>query len=96
MIALGRAPLGWFAERRSITRIVPCSAYAGRARARRSAVPPLLTEVPRGGGVAGRPGAEGVVRIWELDLDDLVDIAEHEVTRTVTDQECRQYLHVER
>jgi hypothetical protein len=36
------------------------------------------------------------VRIWELDLDDLVDIAEHEVTRTLTDQECRQYLHVER
>jgi hypothetical protein len=31
-----------------------------------------------------------------LDLDDLVDIAERELTRDLTDAECRQYLHVER
>jgi WD40 repeat protein/DNA-binding SARP family transcriptional activator len=39
-------------------------------------------------------GAEGVVRIWALDLDDLGEIAEREVTRTLTDAECRQYLHL--
>jgi len=39
-------------------------------------------------------GAEGVVRIWALDLDDLVDIAERELTRTLTDAECKQYLHL--
>jgi WD40 repeat protein/DNA-binding SARP family transcriptional activator len=40
-------------------------------------------------------GLEGTVRIWALELDDLVDIAEREVTRTLTDQECQQYLHLE-
>ena len=40
-------------------------------------------------------GYDGVVRVWALDLDDLVEIAEREVTRTLTDQECRQYLHLE-
>jgi hypothetical protein len=33
------------------------------------------------------------VRIWALDLDDLVEIAENGLTRTLTDEECRQYLH---
>jgi WD40 repeat protein/DNA-binding SARP family transcriptional activator len=41
-------------------------------------------------------GLEGVVRVWALDLDDLVEIAEREVTRTLTDEECQQYLHLER
>ncbi|MGH9193544.1 MAG: WD40 repeat domain-containing protein, partial [Acidimicrobiales bacterium] len=40
-------------------------------------------------------GVEGVMRVWALDLDDLVEIAEREVTRTLTDQECRQYLHLQ-
>jgi len=30
-----------------------------------------------------------------LDLDDLLKIAHDELTRTLTDAECRQYLHVE-
>jgi WD40 repeat protein len=38
-------------------------------------------------------GYDGVVRVWALDLDELVEIAEHELTRTLTDEECRQYLH---
>jgi WD40 repeat protein len=41
-------------------------------------------------------GLEGVVRVWALDLDDLVEIAEREVTRTITDEECQQYLHLQR
>jgi WD40 repeat protein len=40
-------------------------------------------------------GVEGTVRLWALDLDDLVDIAERELTRTLTDEECRQYLHLQ-
>jgi WD40 repeat protein len=36
---------------------------------------------------------KGVVRVWALDLDELVRIAEHELTRDLTDAECRQYLH---
>ena len=38
----------------------------------------------------------GLVRVWALDLDDLIAIADTKVTRTLTDEECRQYLHVAR
>jgi WD40 repeat protein len=40
-------------------------------------------------------GADGAVRVWALDLDDLVEIAQHEVKRPLSDEECRQYLHRE-
>jgi WD40 repeat protein len=36
------------------------------------------------------------VRVWALDIDDLLEIARGEVTRSFTDEECRQYLHVDR
>ena len=38
---------------------------------------------------------DGVVRVWELDLDALIRIARDEVTRELSDDECRQYLHLE-
>ena len=41
-----------------------------------------------------RPRA--AVRIWALDIDDLLGIAGENVTRTLTDEECRQYLHLDR
>jgi WD40 repeat protein len=41
-------------------------------------------------------GSDGVVRVWALDLADLVQIAEDELTRTLTDEECQRYLHVGR
>ncbi|HEX5938601.1 MAG TPA: BTAD domain-containing putative transcriptional regulator [Actinomycetota bacterium] len=34
------------------------------------------------------------VRIWALAIDDLLELAGREVTRSLTDEECRQYLHV--
>jgi WD40 repeat protein/class 3 adenylate cyclase len=37
---------------------------------------------------------DGAVRVWALDLDDLIAIASEQVTRTLTDDECRQYLHM--
>jgi WD40 repeat protein/DNA-binding SARP family transcriptional activator len=40
--------------------------------------------------------ADGTVRVWALDLDDLIEIAKDKLTRTLTDEECRQYLHVDR
>jgi WD40 repeat protein len=36
------------------------------------------------------------VRIWALDIDDLLEIARREAGRSLTDGECRQYLHVDR
>jgi WD40 repeat protein/DNA-binding SARP family transcriptional activator/class 3 adenylate cyclase len=38
----------------------------------------------------------GGVRIWALDIGDLLQIARQNVTRSLTDEECRQYLHVDR
>jgi WD40 repeat protein len=35
------------------------------------------------------------VRIWALDIDDLLEMARREVTRSLTGEECRQYLHLE-
>jgi WD40 repeat protein len=34
------------------------------------------------------------IRVWALDIDDLIDIARRNVTRSLSDEECRQYLHV--
>jgi WD40 repeat protein/DNA-binding SARP family transcriptional activator len=36
------------------------------------------------------------VRIWALDIDDLLEIARREAGRSLTDAECRLYLHVDR
>ena len=41
-------------------------------------------------------GDDGLVRVWALDLDELIAIATDRLTRTLTEDECRQYLHVER
>jgi WD40 repeat protein len=38
---------------------------------------------------------DGVVRVWVLDLDDLIRIAERKLTRELSDDECRQYLHLQ-
>jgi WD40 repeat protein len=38
----------------------------------------------------------GGVRIWALDIDDLLEIARQNVTRTLPDEECQQYLHLDR
>jgi WD40 repeat protein len=35
------------------------------------------------------------VRVWALDIDDLLEIARQNVTRSLTEEECRLYLHVE-
>ncbi|MGB3715042.1 MAG: protein kinase [Candidatus Promineifilaceae bacterium] len=40
-------------------------------------------------------GMDGTVRVYELMLDELVDLAQSRLTRSLTDEECRQYLHLE-
>jgi WD40 repeat protein/class 3 adenylate cyclase len=37
---------------------------------------------------------DGLVRVWALDLDELIRIARENVTRELSDDECRQYLHL--
>jgi serine/threonine protein kinase/WD40 repeat protein len=39
-------------------------------------------------------GTSGEVRIWALDIDDLLAIAHREVTRSFSVEECRLYLHL--
>jgi WD40 repeat protein/DNA-binding SARP family transcriptional activator len=38
----------------------------------------------------------GMVRVWTLDLDELIGIASSRLTRTLDDEECRQYLRRDR
>lgn len=38
----------------------------------------------------------GLVRVWALDLDDLLAIASDRLTRELTEAECRQYLQTDR
>jgi WD40 repeat protein len=40
-------------------------------------------------------GPEGLVRIYALSLDDLIAIAKSRLTRELTADECRKYLHTE-
>ena len=40
-------------------------------------------------------GDDGLVRVWALDLDDLIGIATDRLTRSFSDEECRQYLHLD-
>jgi WD40 repeat protein len=39
---------------------------------------------------------DGTVRVWALDLDDLLAIAASKLTRLPTEAECRQYGHLPR
>jgi len=40
-------------------------------------------------------GADGTVRIYTLRLNDLVDLARSRVTRTLSEEECRTFLHMD-
>ena len=45
---------------------------------------------------AGRPsGGPGSVKVWAVNVDDLVAIAQERLTRSLTDEECRTYLRTE-
>lgn len=55
----------------------------------------LLRFTPDGTKLASG-SSEGPVRVWALDLDDLIALAQERLTRGFTAEECRQYLHVER
>lgn len=39
-------------------------------------------------------GIDGLVRILAANLDSLLELAETRVTRLLTDEECRKYLHL--
>lgn len=39
--------------------------------------------------------ADGFARVWSLDVDDVLQRARDALTRDITEEECRQYLHNE-
>jgi len=41
-------------------------------------------------------GGFGTVRVWVLAIEDLMELARERVTRGLTDQECREFLHLDR
>ena len=47
------------------------------------------------GSLVASAGADGLARVWSLRLDDLITMARNELTRDLTTEECRQYLHVD-
>ena len=49
---------------------------------------------PDGTKLASSSWCDGV-RVWALRIEDLLDIAHREAGRSLTDAECRQYLHTE-
>ena len=40
-------------------------------------------------------GGDGTARIYTLEMDELIKLARDRVTRELTDEECRNYLHTE-
>lgn len=40
-------------------------------------------------------GGDGTVRLFVLAVDDLLELARSRVTRSLTDEECRRFLHVD-
>jgi WD40 repeat protein/DNA-binding SARP family transcriptional activator len=53
-----------------------------------------LSFSPDGTKLASTSSCDGV-RVWALDIDDLLEIARQNVTRSLTDEECLQYLHMD-
>jgi WD40 repeat protein len=49
---------------------------------------------PDGTKLASSSQCDGV-RIWALDIEDLLEIGRREAGRSLTDEECRQHLHLE-
>ena len=40
-------------------------------------------------------GRDGAVRVFVLPLDELIKLAQSRVTRSLTDEECRRYMHLD-
>ena len=45
--------------------------------------------------LASQGPMQGVVRVWALDVGDLLDVAEENVTRSITADECDQYPYLD-
>jgi WD40 repeat protein/DNA-binding SARP family transcriptional activator len=50
---------------------------------------------PDGSRLASGGMVDGTVRVYALRLEELVALAQERVTRSLTDDECRRYLHLE-
>ena len=77
------------------------SGFTTQPRALRSSLSPVshapssMAVSPDGAKLATASSCGGF-RIWALDIGDLLEIAHREVPNVLTDEDCRQYLHVNR
>ncbi|MGH9262994.1 MAG: hypothetical protein ACRD08_24355 [Acidimicrobiales bacterium] len=55
-----------------------------------------VTDFRRDGSQLVSAAADGAVHVWALRLDDLEAIARDSLTRGLTTDECRRYLHADR
>ena len=55
----------------------------------------LVEFTPDGEQLVAVDGQSGFMRFLVLSVDELVDIAESRVTRTLTEAECQEYLHMD-
>jgi WD40 repeat protein len=53
------------------------------------------TSISPDGKYLAASGIDGFVHVTLLNLDDLIELARTRVTRSLTNQECQQYLHLE-
>lgn len=49
-----------------------------------------------GGRHLATAGQDGTIRVYTLSIEELIDVARQRLTRGFTDQECRQYLGIDR
>ena len=52
-----------------------------------------VTFSPDGRHLATNTHPQGIVRVWTINNDELLDIARQNVTRTLTTAECQEFLH---
>jgi len=49
----------------------------------------------RDGSHLATAGGDGTARIYTLKMDELVELAQSRLTRSLTAEECQKYLHTE-
>ena len=55
----------------------------------------LMSEFSPDGRIVAAAGFDGIVRLLAAAPEDLLALAQSRVTRSFSEEECRQYLHLE-
>jgi WD40 repeat protein len=97
---LGKVPFSPYGERIAVTGL------SGQVEVRRADSGELLTTLQHPAAVThaqfspdGRrlitAGWDGITRVFALDLEELIELGQSRTTRSLTEEECREYLHLD-